>query len=135
MHVVLTYYYPQRCALALHGSVLLTLKSMLSMVCAASHVNAVQAGPGNMPCSQVWYSVLRKTNGAEPKRQSSPGAAGQNVSHIDSLFTGGQMGLQSDIADGRYCHPFRRSGAAVTDVFSRSLFRPGGCAVLSFVQQ
>ena len=29
-------------------------------------------------------------------------AAGQNVSHIDSLFTGGQMGLQSDIADGRY---------------------------------
>jgi len=36
-----------------------------------------------------------------PSDTSAPRrCAGQNVSHVDSLFTGGQMGLKSDIADG-----------------------------------
>ena len=112
------------------------MRTGATWLCAAFHVNAVHAGPGHIPCSQVWYSLLRKTHGAEPDRQSGPGVAGQNVSHIDSLFTGGQMGLQSDIADGRYCHPFRRSGAAVTelpqeDVPSRRLCRSFFCAAIA----
>jgi len=63
---------------------------------------ALHSPPGLLLASSVsWQVALAYLQHEPPSDASAPRRrAGQNVSHVDSLFTGGQMGLKSDIADG-----------------------------------